>query len=179
MAVERSQQPRVRRNCAVDDVSCNDGARSEFFVDVLAPTIRRTVAEIRRKIIKQGKQNVVSPPIYSEKDREMMTAWRSALDRILDVFNVRSVVSVWLLLTLYSQTELVRNAHVTVSGIHHEVVDTPTIVSELHRNVVDTHTMVSDIRRNMVEGREGTNIPPQSVSSIGTLSITEQALTVA
>ena len=155
-------------------MSCNDGAHSEFFVRVLTPTIRRTVAEIRRKIIKQGKQNVVTPPVHSEKDKEMMTAWRSALDRILHVFNVRSVVSVWLLLTLYSQTELVRNTHVTVSGIHHEAMNAPTTVSELHRNVADTHTIVSDIRRNMLEGLEGTEGQHQSVSDIGILSTTDK-----
>ena len=38
-----------------------------------------------------------------------MATWRSDLDRILHVFNVRSIASVWLLLTLYSQTKLVRN----------------------------------------------------------------------
>ena len=69
-----------------------------------------------------------------------MAAWRSDLDRILYVFNVRSIVSVWLLLMLCSQTKLVRN--------------------------------------DMLEGREGTGGQRQSVSDAGTLSITEQALTV-
>ena len=38
-----------------------------------------------------------------------MAAWSSDLERVLHVFNVRSIVSVLLLLTLYSQAELVRN----------------------------------------------------------------------
>ena len=122
-------------------MSCNDGAHFECFVDVLAPTIRRTVAEIRRKILTRGKQNTVSPRIHSEKDKEKMATWRSDLDRILYVFNVRSIVSVRLSLTLYSQTKLVRN--------------------------------------NTLESREGTVGQHQSVSDIGTLSVTEQALTVA
>ena len=122
-------------------MSCNDGARSESFVDVLAPTIRRIVAEIQRKIRTRGKQSVVSPRIHSEKDKEAMVTWRSDLDRILRVFNVRSIVFVWLLLTVYFQTKIVRNS--------------------------------------MLGGREGTDGQRQSVSGIGTLSITEQALTVA
>ena len=160
-------------------MSCNGGARSEFFVDALTPTIRRTVAEIRRKIIKQGKQNRISPPVHSEEDKETMAALRSSLNRILDVFNVCSIVSVLLLLTLHAQTELVRNTPITVSGIHHEVMNAPTTVSELHRNVADTNAIVSDIHRSMLEGREGTAGQRQSVSDVGTLSITEQILTIS
>ena len=122
-------------------MSCNDGTRFESFVDVLAPTICRIVAEIRRKILTRGKQSVVAPRIYSEKDKEAMITWRSDLDRILRVFNVRSIVSVWLLLTVYSQTKIVRNS--------------------------------------MLGGREGTDGQRQSVSDVETLSVTEQALTVA
>ena len=49
---------------------------------------------------------------------------------------MRSVVSVWLLLTPYSQTELAINTHVTIP---------------------DAHTMVSDIHRTMVKGSDGKN----------------------
>ena len=49
---------------------------------------------------------------------------------------MRSVVSVWLLLTPYSQTELAINTHATIP---------------------DAHTMVSDIHRKMVKGSDGKN----------------------
>ena len=57
------------------------------------------------------------------------------------------------------------HTHVTVSGIH--------------RNVTDTHKIVSDIHQNMLKGQDETGGQHQSVSNVGTLSITEQALTIA
>jgi len=80
------------------------------------------VAEIRARIIKQGKRNVVSRHLHAKYDKERIAAWRLDLVRILHVFNVRSIAPVWHLLTLHSQTELVINTHVMVSEIHRTVV---------------------------------------------------------
>jgi len=49
------------------------------------------VAEIEQKIIKQGRRNVNSRYLHAKDDREKIAAWRSDLDKILQVFNVRSV----------------------------------------------------------------------------------------
>jgi len=52
---------------------------------------RRTVAEIRGKIIKQSGRNSVSRFFHARNDKETIAVWRSDLNRILIVFNVRSV----------------------------------------------------------------------------------------
>ena len=49
---------------------------------------------IQKKIVKQGKRNVVSRHIHAKNDKETIATWRSDLNRILHVFNVRPVVFV-------------------------------------------------------------------------------------
>lgn len=105
--------------------------------------------EIRRKAIKRAKRNVVSRFLHAKNDKEMITSWKADLSGILHVFNVRLIVSVQLLLTICSQTELAINTH---------------------HNVVNTHHMVSEIHRNMVKTQEGTYDQYQSVSSVHPLS---------
>ena len=51
----------------------------------------------------------------------MIAGWKSDLNRILHIFNVRSVTPAWLSLIVPSQTELAVNTHVTVSDIRHDV----------------------------------------------------------
>ena len=116
--------------------------------------------QIQRKIIKQGKRNVVSRPVHAKNDKETIAIWRSDLDRILVVFKVRSVVPVRLPLDIEypPQTELAINTHVTVT---------------------DTYKLVSDIHQNILKGQDGTGGQHQSVSDVGTLSITKQTLTIA
>jgi hypothetical protein len=109
------------------------------------------LGEIQEKVIKKGKRNTVSRLFHAKIDKETITAWKSDLGKVLLIFNVRSVVVVWLLLTVYSQTELALNTHTIVSGIDH--------------NVANTHTMVSDIHHIMVNGKD------TSVSIACTLSI--------
>ena len=97
---------------------------------------RSTVAEIQRKIIKQGKRSAVSRFLRAKDDKDTIATWRSDLNGILLVFNVCFVTSVRPLLTICFQTELAMNTHVVVS---------------------DTHTIVSDIHRTIVKSQEGTN----------------------
>ena len=51
---------------------------------------RRAVAGIQRNIIKQGKRNAISRHFHAQNDQEMIAGWRLDLNRILQVFNVRS-----------------------------------------------------------------------------------------
>jgi hypothetical protein len=53
---------------------------------------RRTLAEIQSKVIEKGKRNVVSRLFHVKSDKETIAAWKSDLNKILLVFNVRSVV---------------------------------------------------------------------------------------
>ena len=54
---------------------------------------RRAVANIQRNIIKQGKRNSISRHIHAKSDKEIIASWRSDLNRILQVFNVRLITS--------------------------------------------------------------------------------------
>ena len=58
------------------------------------PFNRRTVGEIQMKVVKWGKQNVISRRLHAKDDKEKIATWRSDLNRILRVFNVRSITSV-------------------------------------------------------------------------------------
>jgi hypothetical protein len=52
---------------------------------------RRTVAEIQRNVMKQSNRNPVSRLFHAKNDKDTIAAWRLDLNRILHVFNVRSV----------------------------------------------------------------------------------------
>jgi len=52
------------------------------------------VTEMERKTIKQGKRNVLSRFFHATNDKETIAGWRTDLNRILLVFNVRSVMFV-------------------------------------------------------------------------------------
>ena len=49
------------------------------------------MAEIERGVIKQGKRNVISQHLRAKADKEKIAAWRLDLDKVLQVFDVRSV----------------------------------------------------------------------------------------
>ena len=132
------------------------------------------MAAIQRRIAKQSKRKAIFRHLHAKNDKEKIAAWRSDLIRILHVFNVRYIASVWLLLTLHFQTELTINTHVAVSEIHHDVVNTRTIVSELGHNVTSTQIMVSDIHRTMVKGQEGGDDNDLLVSGTRAEPTTEQ-----
>ena len=55
---------------------------------------RSTVAEIQRKVIKKGKRNAVSRLLHAKSDKDTIATWRSDLNGILLVFNVRFETSV-------------------------------------------------------------------------------------
>ena len=131
--------------------------------------------EIQKKVIKQGQRNPISRHLHAKNDKEKIAAWKLELNRILQVFNVcsRSIVSVWRLLTLDSQTELAINTHVTVSETHVTVAETQATISELEKNATSTHIMVSNIHRTMAKGQEVNDSNNLLVSDTRTLSTTE------
>ena len=89
------------------------------------------MAEIQRNIVNQGKRNVFSRHFHAKTDKETIAGWRLDLNRILHVFNVRSIPSVRISLTVRPQTELAINTNVVVTSTH-------TIVSEIHRTMVES-----------------------------------------
>ena len=54
---------------------------------------RRTVAGIQEKIIEKCGRNLLSRLANAKNDKETIATWKSDLNRILHIFNVRSVVS--------------------------------------------------------------------------------------
>ena len=110
----------------------------------------------------------------------MITAWRLGLDRILHVFNVRSIASIGMSPTVHFQTELAINTHVTVSdigvqgttadirNIGVDVRDVPTsvVVSDLPNDddVVNATSMFSYIHCNIMPSRGETKCQTKSVS---------------
>jgi len=51
----------------------------------------RIVADIQKKLAKSVKRNAVSRRFNAKKTKERIAAWRLDLEKILQVFNVRSV----------------------------------------------------------------------------------------
>jgi len=105
-------------------------------------------------------------------DKEKIAGWMLDLKRILQVFNVHSIVSVLLLLTLHPQTELAINTHVAVSETRVTVAETHAIVSSLEYNTTSTHIMVSDIHCTVVKGQEVNDSKNLLVSDTRTVSTT-------
>ena len=134
----------------------------------------RTTNEVQRHIIERGKRNVISRRYHAKDDREAVATRRSDLNGILHVFNVRSVTSVWRLLTFRSQTELGIDTCTTdtdthqdaankstivpkviVPDVRRDVSNTNPIVSGIQSGVANTPTVVSDIHHNKLKNREG------------------------
>jgi len=139
---------------------------------------RRTVAGIQKKIIEKRGRHLLSRILHAKNDKEAIPAWKLDLNRILHIFNVCPVITVWPSLITHSQTELAINTTLIVSDVHHGVVNTQAMVSDVHHDVTNTHTMVSDIHRNMLKSQEGTDNQLRSVSNIRSV-LSPNLLTIA
>ena len=115
------------------------------------------MAEIQGKVIKQSKRNTVSRLLHAKNDKETIGGWKFELNRILQLFTVRSVTLTWLSLIVAFQAELVVNVHVTVS---------------------DTHAIVSNIRDDVSKIREGIGGQDQPVSASCILSVNDQRMLI-
>ena len=54
----------------------------------------RTTDEIQRNVIKRGTRNAISRRYHAKDDKEAIITWRLELNKILHVFDVRSVAPV-------------------------------------------------------------------------------------
>ena len=79
------------------------------------------MAEIQEKVIKRSGRNALSKFLHAKNDKETIATWKSDLNRILHVFNVRPVLFTLASLIPHFQTELALNTHVTVSGMRHDL----------------------------------------------------------
>ena len=104
---------------------------------------RRTIAEIQRRIIEKGQQNLFSRLAHAKDDKDTLASWRLDLNKILHVFNVRSAGSAWQSLTTpLFQTKLAINTNLVV-------LDTHAMVSDLHRNALTVQGGTDDQHRSV------------------------------
>ena len=94
------------------------------------------MASIQKKIVKQGKRNVASRLLHAKNDKEIITAWKQDLNKILHVFNVSS------------------------AGPEVDNRLRPPFQTEL---LINNHMMLLDIHRNTQVGQGGTDSQRQSV----------------
>ena len=84
---------------------------------------RRTVAGIQYRVIEKGKRNVVSRvfrSVFHSKsvDNDAIASWGQDLNRIRQIFTVRSISHIWQSLIHHFQTELLINTHLAVADTH-------------------------------------------------------------
>jgi len=130
----------------------------------------RILDEIRENIIKRGRRNVISRHYHVKDDKEAIATWRLDLNRVWRVFNVRSVIYVWPLLTVRFQTELGIDTRATGSGARQDAANKPSIFSDVTPEVGNTRTTASDIHHTALKSRKGTGGQNQAVSTARTVS---------
>ena len=72
-------------------------------------------------MIKQSGRNAAIRFVSAKADGGTIAAWKSDLNRILHVFNVRLDVITWISLIVPFQTKLAMNTNITVADIHRDV----------------------------------------------------------
>ena len=151
------------------------------------------MGKIQRNIVKRGERNVISRHFHRKDDNEAIATWKLDLDRILHLFDVRSVTSLRSLLTFRFQTELEINTDVTDPDVRHDAANTHTTASEVrqtlpdatnvvpdvHYGVSNTHAVVSNIDHNTLKNRGDTDSQNPRVGTSYTVPVTEQLLTAS
>jgi hypothetical protein len=129
------------------------------------------VADIERRLVKWGKRNAVSKRFHAKDDKEAIANWKLDLNRLLQVFNVRSTTLVKNVANFPAQRELGTNRNVTASTIRHGVVNTDAIASYVRNDVANTPTIVSDTHRNALKSSEDTRGQDLRVSAVRPLPV--------
>ena len=104
------------------------------------------MAEIRRKLVKQGKPSAVPRIVPSKDDKDKIAAWRQDLAKVLQVFDVRSIGPI-------GHSQLIASFQTELG--------------------IDTRMMVEDIDRNVLTGQDGAPGTDNSVRAICHPSTTE------
>ena len=140
------------------------------------------MSDIERNIIKRGQRNVLSRLFRARDDEKAIAAWKLGLDKIRQVFEVRSFTCTWRLLTSSLQTELAAATDTTLSDIHREASATNTNTpdsqegtpeagatkvrpgalntratgSDIRHGVANPHPTLPNIQKGLSEGRTAT-----------------------
>jgi DNA phosphorothioation-dependent restriction protein DptG len=89
----RTHPGRVRCDWGTDYVSQTNDTDDK--VSTYRCIDHRSVAEMRRKVGKRSKRNAVLRFILARGDKDEIAAWNQDLVRLLHVFNVRPIDSMW------------------------------------------------------------------------------------
>ena len=103
--------------------------------------------DIQEEIVKKNGRGVLARAFYAKSDKDAIAAWKQEFSKILQIFQVRSVGSVWHLLIMSSQTELAVNTHVVVASGRREVTDIHQEVTDIRQDVLVIRESVSNRRR--------------------------------
>ena len=125
------------------------------------------MGQIQKSAVEPDKRNFLSRIFNVKSDDGRVAAWRSDLDRILRIFEVRSTACFLpTLLTVSLQTELALHTNVAVSGVHKDVVD-------IREDVANARELISDVHRAVLKDQEAGSISNQMVSNHGVLFTVE------
>ena len=102
------------------------------------------MADIQERVSEKNERNTLTRAFYAGSDKDAIVAWKQEFSKILQIFHVCSVDSVWSLLTVSFQTELAINTHVAITSGRREVTD---IVTNMHQDVLVIKESVSGKRR--------------------------------
>ena len=130
---------------------------------------RRTVNEIQKSIDRQGKRITIAR-LLRGNDKEAIAAWRSDLDRILRVFNVRFIASVLLLLTFHRQTELVADTRRTAPTSQRGVPGVRAATSDVHHGTPIPDGADPNVRHDNPPSRPGFSEAESDNSDTRTIS---------
>jgi len=130
----------------------------------------RTLDEIQENIVKRSRKNAISRRYRAKDDKEAIATWRLDLNRILRVFNVRSVIPTRPLLTVRFQAELGIDTRATGSAARQYAANNHTVVSNVQGDVVNTLITAPNIHPTTLKSREGADNQNQAVSTAHTLS---------
>ena len=116
-----------------------------------APDHAIAASDIQKKAIKEIGRNYLSQLVHAKGDKDKIAAWRLELNRILQIFNVRSVVLTSSLLTTLFSDQVVlehpRNSsdtNATASDTHAAVSYTRDDVSKVREEISGQVSLVSD-----------------------------------
>ena len=84
---------------------------------------------------------------YARSDKDVIAAWKQEFSKILQIFHVCLVSSVWPRLTGFLQTELAVNTHVVVTSGRREVTDVHQEVTGMRQEVTTMHQDVLKIKQ--------------------------------
>ena len=92
--------------------------------------------EITQKAAVKGKRNAALRYILSEEDKAMIAGWKQDLNATLNLFNVRSLGSIWHSLTTTFQAQVSTNNNSMLTKMFREMFsDDQGIANDPHQSV--------------------------------------------